>query len=188
MTIKWGIWDGSRACVRWLCLTFGEKQPCSLPRRRNWTHVYGWARPHCVLMWHGGVWGEQFVLICCLKIRASCSGSFPSNPPSNAINGPGQILHLVSAFSYINCSNQTDSLQFRAGENSHLHKELVAYVTRAQHANYEKPAHSFRCLMWTMGGRFRSSGLTDWGRPLFSQLNAPVPLFTPGALSFPPSG
>lgn len=72
-------------------------------------------------------WGgvrEKCVLIHCLKVRASHSGSFLSNPPCNAINSPSQILGSVSDFGYRNGSNQTDSFQFRTGQNSHLHKLL----------------------------------------------------------------
>ena len=111
-----------------------------------------------VLMWLGEVRGTI------------CSNSLPQNKglllwklplqptlPCNQQSGPNPSFSL--RFRLYKLLYQTDSVQFRPGLKSHLHKQLVAYVTRAQYTNYEKPAHPFRCLRWTMAGRFHSSGL-----------------------------
>lgn len=107
-------------------------------------------------------WGgvrEKCVLIHCLKVRASHSGSFLSNPPCNAINSPSQILGSVSDFGYRNGSNQTPS-------NSEQGKIAIytnCYVTRSHDSSYETLLPRAGAQV-SSGGSCRSFALTDQGR------------------------
>lgn len=167
-------------CVGWVSLAQslrGSSPILSLAEGVEPNSVNGLDPTVCAWAW--GERGELFVLIHCLNVRASHSGSFLSNPPSSAINSPGQILPSVSDFGYINCANQTDSFQFRRGQNSHLHKQQVAYVTRAQYTSSEKSAQSFRCLRCTQ--QTDSTALASWLR----QHPVQAAFFTPRSRSFP---